>query len=182
MNFPDCEPGGGGGRRRGQPGPAQPGTPAPRRAPGRARQSVFLDRLREAPHEAPANGTDLWAIANRRIAVTPLRLDMTDEPTLTRFAQASADELKMGRRFDDRRRASTSNPSSRARRSGRGATGRGEAVGAASFVLSLRARGHPRHRGSPRHGAGAARGLRARAASPTSPALTWLCRWPAGRP
>jgi 5'-nucleotidase len=36
----------------------------------------------------PGNGTDLWAIANRRIAVTPLRLDMTDEPTLTRYAQA----------------------------------------------------------------------------------------------
>ena len=36
----------------------------------------------------PGNGTDLWAIANRRIAMTPLRLDMTDEPTLTRFAQA----------------------------------------------------------------------------------------------
>jgi 5'-nucleotidase len=36
----------------------------------------------------PANGTDLWAIANKRIAVTPLRLDMTDEPTLTRYAQA----------------------------------------------------------------------------------------------
>ncbi|QFU16286.1 5'/3'-nucleotidase SurE [Microvirga thermotolerans] len=36
----------------------------------------------------PGNGTDLWAIANRRIAVTPLRLDMTDEPSLTRYAQA----------------------------------------------------------------------------------------------
>lgn len=36
----------------------------------------------------PGNGTDLWALANRRIAVTPLRLDMTDEPTLTRYAQA----------------------------------------------------------------------------------------------
>lgn len=35
----------------------------------------------------PANGTDLWGIANKRIAVTPLRLDMTDEPTLTRYAQ-----------------------------------------------------------------------------------------------
>ena len=36
----------------------------------------------------PANGTDLWAIADRRIAVTPLRLDLTDEPTLTRLAAA----------------------------------------------------------------------------------------------
>ena len=36
----------------------------------------------------PANGTDLWAIADRRISVTPLRLDLTDEPTLTEFAAA----------------------------------------------------------------------------------------------
>jgi 5'-nucleotidase len=36
----------------------------------------------------PGNGTDLWALANRRISVTPLRIDMTDEPTLTRYAQA----------------------------------------------------------------------------------------------
>jgi 5'-nucleotidase len=35
----------------------------------------------------PGIGTDLEAIANRRISVTPLRLDMTDEPTLTRLAQ-----------------------------------------------------------------------------------------------
>ncbi|PVE25211.1 5'/3'-nucleotidase SurE [Microvirga sp. KLBC 81] len=36
----------------------------------------------------PGNGTDLWALAHKRIAVTPLRIDMTDEPTLTRYAQA----------------------------------------------------------------------------------------------
>ncbi len=36
----------------------------------------------------PANGSDLWALADRRISVTPLRLDMTDEPTMTRYAQA----------------------------------------------------------------------------------------------
>jgi len=36
----------------------------------------------------PGNGTDLWALDNRRIAITPLRLDMTDEPTLTRYARA----------------------------------------------------------------------------------------------
>lgn len=38
----------------------------------------------------PGNGTDLWALSQRRISVTPLRLDMTDEPTLTRYAQAFA--------------------------------------------------------------------------------------------
>ncbi len=36
----------------------------------------------------PGNGTDLWAIAQKHISVTPLRLDLTDEPTLTRFALA----------------------------------------------------------------------------------------------
>ncbi|MDP4024296.1 5'/3'-nucleotidase SurE [Methylobacterium sp. NEAU 140] len=39
----------------------------------------------------PGNGSDLKAIAEKRIAVTPLRLDLTDEPTLTRFAQAFAE-------------------------------------------------------------------------------------------
>lgn len=32
-------------------------------------------------------GTDLAALADLRIAVTPLRLDLTDNPTLTRYAQ-----------------------------------------------------------------------------------------------
>jgi 5'-nucleotidase len=41
--------------------------------------------------DTPANGTDLWALEARRIAVTPLRLDLTDEPTLTRYAQAFSD-------------------------------------------------------------------------------------------
>ena len=42
----------------------------------------------EKRRTTPDNGTDLWAIANGRISVTPLRLDLTDEPTLTRYAQA----------------------------------------------------------------------------------------------
>jgi 5'-nucleotidase len=36
----------------------------------------------------PGHGTDLMAIRDRKISVTPLRLDMTDEPTLTKFALA----------------------------------------------------------------------------------------------
>jgi 5'-nucleotidase len=32
-------------------------------------------------------GTDIAALAERRISVTPLRLDLTDTPTLTRYAQ-----------------------------------------------------------------------------------------------
>lgn len=38
-------------------------------------------------HSEPGHGTDLEAIANKKISVTPLRLDLTDEPTLTRYAQ-----------------------------------------------------------------------------------------------
>ena len=34
----------------------------------------------------PGHGTDLAALAEKKISVTPLRLDLTDEPTLTRFA------------------------------------------------------------------------------------------------
>lgn len=34
----------------------------------------------------PAHGTDLWALAHRRISITPLELDLTHEPTLTRLA------------------------------------------------------------------------------------------------
>jgi 5'-nucleotidase len=36
-------------------------------------------------------GTDLEALAAKRISVTPLKLDLTDEPTVTRYAQFFAD-------------------------------------------------------------------------------------------
>jgi 5'-nucleotidase len=39
---------------------------------------------RERP--VPRNGTDLSALADHRIAVTPLRLDLTDEPFMTKLA------------------------------------------------------------------------------------------------
>ncbi|MCO5093065.1 5'/3'-nucleotidase SurE [Bosea sp. (in: a-proteobacteria)] len=38
----------------------------------------------------PANGTDLRAMAENRISITPLELDLTHEPTLTRFARVFA--------------------------------------------------------------------------------------------
>ncbi len=38
----------------------------------------------------PANGTDLRAIAESKISITPLDLDLTHEPTLTRFARVFA--------------------------------------------------------------------------------------------
>lgn len=38
-------------------------------------------------HSEPGHGTDLEALAHKRISVSPLRLDLTDEPTVTRYAQ-----------------------------------------------------------------------------------------------
>jgi 5'-nucleotidase len=36
----------------------------------------------------PGRGTDLEALVQKRISVTPLRLDLTDEPSVTRYARA----------------------------------------------------------------------------------------------
>ena len=41
-------------------------------------------RMRGAP---PRDGTDISQLADNRITVTPLRLDMTDEPFMTRLAE-----------------------------------------------------------------------------------------------
>jgi 5'-nucleotidase len=41
-----------------------------------------------------ANGTDLYALNDNRIAVTPLRLDLTDEPFLTKLAAVFPKEQK----------------------------------------------------------------------------------------
>jgi 5'-nucleotidase len=41
----------------------------------------------ERRRSVAANGTDLWAVADKRISITPLKLDLTDEPTLTKYAQ-----------------------------------------------------------------------------------------------
>ena len=38
----------------------------------------------------PGPGTDLEALAQKKISITPLRLDLTDTPTLTRYAKAFA--------------------------------------------------------------------------------------------
>jgi 5'-nucleotidase len=87
VNFPDCEP-------------SEVEGPAVVNQGQRNQELLRLDERRdgrgnpyywiafERRRTVSSNGTDLWAIENRRIAVTPLRLDMTDEPTLTRYAQA----------------------------------------------------------------------------------------------
>ncbi len=44
---------------------------------------VAYDRRERPPG---GKGTDLAALADNRISVTPLRLDMTDEPFMTKLA------------------------------------------------------------------------------------------------
>jgi 5'-nucleotidase len=87
VNFPDCEPEdveGAAVVNQGQRN--QELLRVDERRDGRGNPYYWL--AFERRHFSPSNGTDLWAIAHRRIAITPLRLDMTDEPTLTRYAQA----------------------------------------------------------------------------------------------
>lgn len=86
VNFPDCPP----EEVEGVAVTAQ----------GRRDNMVRLDARRDGrgnPYywiafdratSQPARGVDLEAMAQNRISVTPLRLDLTDAPTLTRYAQA----------------------------------------------------------------------------------------------
>ena len=48
------------------------------------------DEGQAARGQPPADGTDISALAANRIAVTPLRLDMTDEPFMTKLAELFA--------------------------------------------------------------------------------------------
>jgi 5'-nucleotidase len=56
------------------------------RLDGRGNPYFWLAFARRERSE-PAGGTDLSAVANNRISVTPLRLDLTDEPFMTRLAE-----------------------------------------------------------------------------------------------
>jgi 5'-nucleotidase len=87
VNFPDCEP----GEVRGVAVTAQGQRTQEllridERVDGRGNPYFWVAFAKGK--SIPANGTDLWAIADRRISVTPLRLDLTDEPTLTKYAAA----------------------------------------------------------------------------------------------
>jgi 5'-nucleotidase len=52
---------------------------------GRGNPYYWIAYERAAAH-IPGDGTDLAALAGHRVAVTPLRLNMTDEPFMTRLA------------------------------------------------------------------------------------------------
>ncbi len=87
VNFPDCEPDAVQGvavSSQGRRNQALLRIDA--RHDGRGNPYFWL-AFAKARFE-PGNGSDLKAIAENRISVTPLRLDLTDEPELTRFAAA----------------------------------------------------------------------------------------------
>ena len=86
LTFPDCAPNevkgiavSGQGRNR------QERLQIDARQDGRGNAYYWIAyvRMRGQP---PADGTDISALADNRIAVTPLRLDMTDEPFMTKLA------------------------------------------------------------------------------------------------
>ncbi len=86
INFPDCAPNEvkgiavtGQGRNR------QERLQIDARQDGRGNAYYWIAyvRMRGLP---PPDGTDISALADNRIAVTPLRFDMTDEPFMTKLA------------------------------------------------------------------------------------------------
>lgn len=88
VNFPDCPP----DQVKGVAVASQ-GRRAPEwlkidpRHDGRGLPYFWIAFTRNDP-QSGAHGTDLSAIADKRISVTPLRIDLTDEPFMTRLAEA----------------------------------------------------------------------------------------------
>jgi 5'-nucleotidase len=87
VNFPDCPPDSvqgiavtAQGRRR------QERLHIDKRQDGRGNPYYWIAYVRQNFTKA-ADGSDLAALDERCIAVTPLKLDLTDEPTVTKFAK-----------------------------------------------------------------------------------------------
>ena len=87
INFPDCAPGEvkgiavtAQGRRR------QERLHIDQRQDGRGNPYYWIAYVRQNAAKAE-HGTDMAALEERRIAVTPLKLDMTDAATMTRLAK-----------------------------------------------------------------------------------------------
>ncbi len=49
------------------------------------------------PLEPAEEGTDRWAVENGHISISPLRLDLTDEPQLARALAANASSVKVSK-------------------------------------------------------------------------------------
>ena len=87
INFPDCPPEEvkgiavtAQGRRR------QERLHIDERTDGRGNPYYWIAYVRQ-PFVKAADGTDLAALDERCVAVTPLKLDMTDDPFMTRLAE-----------------------------------------------------------------------------------------------
>ncbi len=87
INFPDCEPSEVQGVTAAMQGQRWQGLlRLDERKDGRGIPYFWLAFQKSSLDTR--DGTDLWAIDNNRIAVTPLRLDMTDESGLIRYREA----------------------------------------------------------------------------------------------
>ncbi|EJW12194.1 5-nucleotidase SurE [Rhodovulum sp. PH10] len=87
VNFPDCAPDGVKGVAVAAQGKrAQEWIRIDPRQDGRGNPYYWIAFGRGLYDAQPSLGTDLAALADQRITVTPLRLDMTDEPFMTKLA------------------------------------------------------------------------------------------------
>jgi 5'-nucleotidase len=87
INFPDCAPKDVRGiavTTQGKRDKAQMAIDG--RRDGRGNPYYWIG-FRGRQRQTKRDNTDLWALADKRISITPLRLDMTDEPFMTRLAQ-----------------------------------------------------------------------------------------------
>ena len=88
VNFPACAPDEVRGVRVTRQGKRNLGfLKVDKRHDGRGNPYFWIGFERAAMMDTPAEGTDLKALADNRIAVTPLRLDLTDEPFMTKLAE-----------------------------------------------------------------------------------------------
>ena len=87
VNFPDCPPGAVKGISVSTQGKRdQQLLHIDARHDGRGNPYFWIAYARGA-RPTGKDGTDLAALADNRIAVTPLRLDLTDQPFLTKLAE-----------------------------------------------------------------------------------------------
>jgi 5'-nucleotidase len=87
INFPDCAPNEVKGiavANQGRNRQERLQIDARQDGRGNAYYWIAYVRMRGLP---PADGSDVFALAENRIAVTPLRLDMTDEPFMTKLLE-----------------------------------------------------------------------------------------------
>ncbi len=90
VNFPDCEPEEVKGIAVTAQGKRDNGLLGiEERRDGRGNPYFWIGFSRQP--FTPGNGTDLKALSEGKISVTPLKIDLTDEPTVTHFARAFAE-------------------------------------------------------------------------------------------